>query len=60
MSDKLNIYAKIQAVAGDIKGIEKDMTVGVNANSSYKAVSDKSVILRVKEAEKKHDIISIV
>lgn len=57
---KLNIYEKIQNVAAEIKGIEKDMSVSTGQNSAaYRAVSDKSVILKVKLAEQKHRIVSI-
>lgn len=57
---KLNIYEKIQNVAAEIKGIEKDMSVSTGQNSTpYKAVSDKNVILKVKLAEQKHRIVSI-
>lgn len=58
METKLNLYEKIQAVSNEIKGIEKDMTVG-SGNYSYKAVSDTQVTLKVKEAETKHRLISI-
>lgn len=49
---------KIQIVADKLKAIEKDMTVGTG-KSAYKAVSDHSVILKVKEAEKEAGIISV-
>jgi hypothetical protein len=58
METKLNLYEKIQAVSNEIKGIEKDMTVG-SGNYSYKAVSDTQVTLKVKEAETKHRVLSI-
>jgi len=54
----MNIFEKIQAVADSVKSIGKDMTVG-NGSYAYKAVSDINVTLKVKEAEKKHKIISI-
>ncbi|MDH6304642.1 hypothetical protein M2459_001378 [Parabacteroides sp. PF5-5] len=55
---KLNLFEKIQAVANDIKTIGKDMEVGVG-KSSYRAVSDKSVVKKVKEAESRHRLMSI-
>lgn len=55
---KLSLFEKIQAVSDEVKNLEKDMTVGVG-NNSYKAVSDKSVILAVKKAEKKYRLVSI-
>jgi len=53
-----DLLIKIQKVSDSIKGIEKDMNVGIG-NYSYKAVSDTMVTLRVKEAEKESGIISI-
>lgn len=52
------LLKKIQQVSAELKSIEKDMTVG-KGQSSYKAVSDLSVVLKVKEAEQKAGIISI-
>ena len=57
-TEKKNIYQRIQAVAQEIKGIDKDMAVG-SGSASYKAVSDLNVTMRVKEAEAKHGIVSI-
>ena len=54
----MNLYEKIQAVADDIRSIEKDMQVG-NATYGYKAVSDFNVTTKVKEAETKYRIISV-
>ena len=54
----MNIYEKIQAVADEIKTIDKDMQVG-NERYGYKAVSDLSVTKAVKRAETKHKIVSI-
>lgn len=58
MENELNIYQKIQNVANDIMNLEKDMQVG-KGTYGYKAVSDQQVILAVKEAEKKHGLVSI-
>lgn len=52
------IYDKIQAVSDEVKTLSKDITVG-SGNNKYKAVSDLSVTLAVKKAEKKHRLISI-
>lgn len=52
------LLLKIQQVSQKLKSIEKDMQVGKGFNS-YKAVSDLSVILKVKEAESEAKIISI-
>ena len=54
----MNLLEKIQAVAMGVMTIEKDMTVG-KGNYAYKAVSDLSVTLKVKELEKEYGIISI-
>lgn len=59
MDKILNLYEKIQAVAKDIKGVEKDMQVSTGGSSSYRAVSDKNVVLKIKEAEYRHRIVSI-
>lgn len=53
-----NLYVKILEVSSEVRNIEKNMVVGVG-NSAYKAVSDLDVVLAVKDAEKKHGIVSI-
>lgn len=58
MSEKLNLFEKIQAVSNEVKNIEKNMEVG-QGKYSYKAVSDQDVTLAVKEAETKFRIVSI-
>lgn len=58
MSEKLNLYEKIQAVSNEVRNISKDMTVG-SGSYSYKAVSDIDVTLAVKDAEVKFKIVSI-
>jgi hypothetical protein len=52
------LLEKIQKVSQKLKSIEKDMTVG-KGNYAYKAVSDHSVVTKVKEAEQEAGIISI-
>lgn len=52
------LLIKIEKVAEACMNIEKDMQVG-NGNYTYKAVSDNSVTLKVKKAEKEFGIISI-
>lgn len=56
--EKQNLYQKIQAVANEIKNLSKDMSVG-KGNYAYKAVSDLSVTLKVKEAESQFGVLSI-
>lgn len=53
-----NLYKRIQAVANDIRNIEKNMTVG-SGNYAYRAVQDIDVTLAVKEAETRHGLVSI-
>lgn len=55
---KNNLYQKIQLVANDVRNISKNMQVG-NGSYGYKAVSDIDVTLKVKDAEKKHGLVSI-
>lgn len=58
MSEKLNLYQKIQAVSIEVRNISKEMTVGAGSYS-YKAVSDLDVTLAVKDAEHKFKLVSI-
>jgi hypothetical protein len=58
MSDKKNLFEKIQLVSNEVRNIAKDMTVGTG-NYSYKAVSDLDVTLAVKDAESKYRLTSI-
>ena len=58
MSEKLNIYQKIQAVSNEVKTIEKNMTVG-SGSYSYKAVSDLDVVLQINAAETKFGLVSV-
>ena len=53
-----SLLEKIQQVSQKLKAIEKDMQVGTGSYA-YKAVSDHSVVLKVKEAESEAKIISI-
>lgn len=58
MGQTMNIYEKIQAVSEKVRSVEKNITIG-GGNSSYKAVADIDVLVKVKEAEKEYRIISI-
>lgn len=58
MEKQKNIYEKIQAVSDEVRSVEKNINVGTG-NSSYKAVADADVLLKVKDAEKKYGLISI-
>lgn len=55
---QLNIYQKIQSVADEIATIGKDIKVGTGSNA-YKAVSDQSVVTKVKKLERKYHLLSI-
>lgn len=54
----MNIFEKIAAVSEVVRNVEKNMTVGVG-NSSYKAVADIDVLMKVKDAEKEYRLVSI-
>lgn len=54
----MNIYEKIQAVSNEVRNVEKNLVVGTG-NSSYKAVGDLDVVMKVKEAETKFRIVTI-
>ena len=54
----MNIYEKIQAVSNEVRNVEKNLVVGTG-NSSYKAVGDLDVVIKVKEAETKFRVVSI-
>lgn len=54
----MNIFEKIQAASEAVRNVEKNIVVGTG-NSSYKAVSDIDVLMKVKEAEKQYRIVSI-
>lgn len=58
MEQKMNIYQKIQAVAEEVRNVEKNLNIGTG-QSSYKAVADIDVLMKVKEAEKKFGLVSI-
>jgi len=56
--EKLNLFEKIQLVGDEIRNLEKGLTVG-SGNYTYKAVGDLDVTLAVKDAEKKHRLVSV-
>lgn len=58
MSEKLNIYQKMQAVSNEVKNIEKNLTVKTGGDGSYKAVGDLDVMLAVKKAETEFKLYS--
>ena len=54
----MNLFEKIQAVSDVVRNVEKNIVVGTG-NSSYKAVSDIDVLMKVKDAEKEYRLVSI-
>ena len=57
-TNAMNLYEKIQAVSDAVRNVEKNIVVGTG-NSSYKAVSDIDVLMKVKDAEKEYRLVSI-
>lgn len=57
MSD-LNIFQRMAKVTEELPTVEKNLTVEVTKNSSYKAVAEADVLSAVKAAEAKHGIYS--
>lgn len=55
---KMSLYERIQAISNEVRNLSKDMTVG-EGNYQYKAVSDLSVTLAVKDSEATFGIVSI-
>lgn len=56
--NEMNLFEKIQAVSDAVRNVEKNIVVGTG-NSSYKAVSDIDVLMKVKDAEKEYRLVSI-
>lgn len=54
----MSLYERIQAISNEVRNLSKDMTVG-EGSYQYKAISDLSVTLAVKDAETKYGIVSI-
>ena len=57
-TNAMNLFEKIQAVSDAVRNVEKNIVVGTG-NSSYKAVSDIDVLMKVKDAEKEYRLVSI-
>lgn len=55
----MSLYERMQAISNEVRSLSKDMIVSPNTTSEYRAVSDKSVTLAVKDAESKWGIVSI-
>lgn len=54
----LNIYEKLSLITDEIGVIEKNLNVQVNKTASYKAVSERDVLDKVKPIEKKYRVYS--
>lgn len=54
----MNLYEKIAEVSAKIRNIEKNTVVG-SGSYGYKAVSDRDVVLAVKDAENESRLVSI-
>lgn len=54
----LNIYEKLLLITDEIGVIEKNLNVQVNKTASYKAVSERDVLDKVKPIEKKYRVYS--
>lgn len=54
---KMNIYEKLSAITMEIKGVEKDLTVGYGTQT-YKAISEAQVLFAVKKVEAKYRVYS--
>ena len=49
---KLNIYEKLMLITDEIGIIEKKLDVSISKTNSYKAVSERDVLDKVKPIEK--------
>ena len=54
----LNIYERLLLITDEIGVIEKNLNVQVNKTASYKAVSERDVLDKVKPIEKKYRVYS--
>lgn len=57
MSDKLNLFQRINEVRKDIGYIQKDKSVSAGAGGSYKAVTHDAVTALVREHMVKHGVV---
>jgi len=58
MDATLSLYERMQAISNEVRSLAKDMQVG-SGSYAYKAVSDLSVTLAIKDAETKYGVVSI-
>lgn len=55
---KMNIYEKMAMITEEIGIVEKGLSVNINKNQSYKAVSERDILDAVKPIEKKYRVYS--
>lgn len=54
----LNIYEKMSRITSELKVVEKGLNVKINNSASYKAVSERDVLDKVKPLEAKYRVFS--
>lgn len=54
----LNIYEKLSAISNELGVLSKELDVQINKNSSYKAVSERTILDAVKPLEEKYRVFS--
>lgn len=58
MSNELNIYQRLLKITEELKTVEKNLSVPVTKNNSYKAVGERDVLDAVKPLEVKYGVYS--
>ncbi len=58
MESQLNIYQRLLKITEELKTVEKNLSVPVTKNNSYKAVGERDVLDAVKPLEAKYGVYS--
>lgn len=58
MNNELNIYQRLLKITEELKTVEKNLSVPVTKNNSYKAVGERDVLDAVKPLEVKYGVYS--
>ena len=58
MESQLNIYQRLLKITEELKTVEKNLSVQVTKNNSYKAVGERDVLDAVKPLEAKYGVYS--
>lgn len=58
MESQLNIYQRLLKITEELKTVEKNLSVPVTKNNSYKAVGERDVLEAVKPLEAKYGVYS--